>query len=220
MEKIIKSNLADIPELKLLNDNYVQWGEEWALVLKNQVKRSSDFIWRGIYKALRNQLKELTKEHCSFCDDYPVARMSKETIEHYKPKSDFPLDAYDWINLFYCCDKCQSEANKIPFVDSLKPDLTSYNFSRYFYFDLGSGEIKILENLEIENADAFNRASNFLKRYGINNNPARIQARKGLYRDICNHLKNKENDDRVRDDFCFRYIYDECFKNAVEINNV
>jgi hypothetical protein len=70
-----------------------------------------------------------------------------------------------------------------------------------------------MENLQIENPQAFENAHGFLVRYGINNDK-RPNARKGIYLDIKNHLSAKQiNDDlRERDHFKYRYIYDFCMK--------
>jgi 5-methylcytosine-specific restriction endonuclease McrA len=121
MEKITKPTVIEIPSLKALAENYIKWGEEFEQKLKNGGK-SSNFSWKGgVYKEIRDQLCSITKNHCSFCDDYPIGTQSKETIEHYFPKEKYPLLSYDWENLFYCCDKCQSEANKTLFQETLKP---------------------------------------------------------------------------------------------------
>jgi uncharacterized protein (TIGR02646 family) len=218
MEKIIKPSVTSIPDLRNLAENYVKWGQDFQKLLENGGKSSAFKFERskGLYKKMRDQLSAITKEHCSFCDSYPVGDKSKETIEHYYPKNEFPLQSYDWNNLFYCCDKCQSEANKIAFQETLKPDAFDYEFSNYFYFDLQSGELKILEHLETEFPADFEKATSFLTRYGINNNPKRNLARRILYYDIKNYFiaKNvaKEEDkaeyERMRDDFMCRYVYD------------
>jgi uncharacterized protein (TIGR02646 family) len=214
MEKISKPILTSIPALRKLAENYVKWGQDFQKLLANGGKSAAFKFERstGLYKTMRDELCAITKEHCSFCDTYPVGDKSKETIEHYYPKSDFPLQSYHWDNLFYCCDKCQSEANKMAFQETLKPDVLDYHFSNYFYFDLQSGELKVLEHLETEQPLDFEKAKSFLTRYGINNNPKRNRARISLYKDIQNHFIAKKlalnEDDRLRDDFMYRYVYD------------
>jgi hypothetical protein len=214
MEKITKTPLSDLPSLSVLADNYIQWGEEFKRHLDSGGK-SSDFGWKGgLYTEMRRQLAIITKEHCSFCDDHPIGTNSKETIEHYFPKAEFPLDAYNWANLFYCCDKCQSEANRNDFQETLKPDIETYRFSDYFYFDLGTGQLKVLESLETDNPAMFERANAFLIRYGISNNPKRNNARKHLFQILVKILPTA---DLQRDDFEYRYVYDFCveFKGFV-----
>lgn len=211
MEKINnRALIATLPSLATLSTNYKNWGAEYKLHLDSKKKQGIGFSWRmKIYEPLKAELIKLTQGHCTFCDGYPIGAESKETIEHFYPKSDFPLLAYQWTNLFYCCDKCQSEANKLPFQYTLKPDDATYSFDTYFYFDLGTGQLVVLENLEKDNPAAFQNATNFLLCYGINSNPKRNQARKDIFMDIKNHLKLDDVDNaRVRDDFKYRYVYD------------
>ncbi len=233
MEKINKRKLENIPTLQKLYDNWEKWGQDYKIFLDNGSSKSPKgvkkvgqiFSWReNIYDELRTQIqiydgKSHRDAHCCFCDGYPIGESSKETIEHFHPKADFPLLAYDWDNLFYCCDVCQSEANKIPFTYTLKPSDSDYMFDSYFYFDLGSGEVKVLENLEKDSPDEYKKGEDFLKRYGINNDKRNI-ARKNLFLDVKNFFQNQSNTDdvRIRHDFKYRFVYDFA-KKIVQLMN-
>jgi hypothetical protein len=46
-------------------------------------------------------LKNQTQDHCSFCDAFPVDPPSIPTIEHFRPKTAFPKEAFKWENLYY-----------------------------------------------------------------------------------------------------------------------
>ncbi len=209
MEKINKPPITDIPALKNLEEKWEQWGKELQDHQNSKGKRGQKFSWReGCDKDLRPLLHDLTQGHCSFCDGFPIGEVSLEPIEHYFPKAQFPLMAYQWENLFYCCDKCNSEANKTTFEYTLKPDDTDYTFSSYFYFDSDTGKITVLENLENSAPKKFNKANKFLQRYGINT-PKRNMARIHLMNDIKNFHNNKNpSDSRKRKDFKYRYIFD------------
>jgi uncharacterized protein (TIGR02646 family) len=223
MEKINKRKLKNIPTLQKLHDNWEKWGQDYKTFLdsgspkkqKDVKKVGQDFSWReNIYDELRIQIQiydgaSHRDAHCCFCDGYPIGENSKETIEHFYPKADFPLLAYDWDNLFYCCDKCQSEANRTPFTYTLKPSDSHYLFDSYFYFDLGSGEVKVVESLEKDFPDEYKKGEDFLKRYGINN-VKRNKARQYLYYDVKHFLQNQSNtgDVRIRQDFKYRFVYD------------
>jgi hypothetical protein len=116
------------------------------------------------------------------------------------------LVAYQWENLYYCCDVCQTAANHQPsFQATLRPDSLDYTFDRYFYYDNELGEVKVMENLLDEELML---AKQFLERYGIDSNPILKQVRKNEYKNIRNALQDPE-DGRTRDDFSFRWIYDE-----------
>ena len=196
MEKINRPPLSEISTLNKLEENWEEWGY--------RLKWSS--FSRKLYLELRSQLENLTLEHCSFCDNYPI---HPGTIEHYFPKKEYFCLTYYWANLFYCCFKCQLESKKYPFEYTLKPDNEGYEFEDYFYYDNDSGELRVLKNLKMETPDKYLKAQYFLKRYGINEDGKRRKKRQKLFRDILNFLKANEPDDlRTRDDFEFRYVYD------------
>lgn len=213
MEKINRKALKDIPSLKKLHENWQKWGEEFKEYQDTKNKKETKgqaFSWReSIKTSLLQELEDQTNEHCSFCDGYPIGTESLEPVEHYQPKAEFPLLAYQWENLFYCCDKCNSEANKTAFEFTLKPDQVDYEFETYFYFDSFTGRLEVLENLETEAPNKYQKATKFLERYGINT-PKRTKAREHLINDIQNFFQNLSNptDQRKRKDFKYRYVFD------------
>ena len=73
----------------------------------------------------------MTQRHCAFCDG-PLGIESRETVEHFRPKSKFPELAFAWENLFPCCDVCQSHKGERFDLHLLKPDDDDYHFERYF----------------------------------------------------------------------------------------
>jgi len=91
------------PAPKWLEEKYEEWGQAWAERYA-ETQKSSDFRWhqhKGMgYHDLVEKLSEMTKEHCSFCDAYPMGRRIQHTIEHFRPKTKWPFRAYEWENLF------------------------------------------------------------------------------------------------------------------------
>ena len=110
-------------------------------------------------------LGEIENAHCSFCDGFPVKTVSANSIEHFKPKSQFPRLAYTWKNLFYCCSKCQE--SKLEDFDRklLKPDVLNYSFEYYFQYDTKTGEV--IPNPD-RSEDDFERAEKTIELYGLN----------------------------------------------------
>ncbi len=155
------------------------------------VDRGCAFSWGQHEKVPRNHglllsLKEMTTDHCSFCDGYPFD-MSKETIEHFRPKSLFPELAYTWNNLFYACDRCQEEKGE-KFDDLLlKPDSTDYTFSRYFMVDYRTGELA--PNPTASDTDQ-QRAQITIACYGLN-----IEARNTSRRRTIKEMDRVRRDD-------------------------
>lgn len=115
------------------------------------------FSWysKACYDSTRSALLTMTQDHCAFCDGF-VGNEGRETVEHFRPKSQFPQEAFLWTNLLPCCDVCQSA--KLEKYDDLllKPDDGGYAFERYFICNYAEGElqpapgIKSLERVRAE----------------------------------------------------------------------
>ena len=123
-----------------------KWTQQWINLRKENP--SAKFPWyqadkQTAYENLLPVLKTMNQEHCAFCDGFPVDAVSNETIEHFQPKSDprFEANAYEWANLFYCCDTCQREKRSQWDDALLRPDADDYTCQRYFRFDYFTGQM-------------------------------------------------------------------------------
>ncbi len=138
MEKIDRT-----PAPAWLKEKEDEWGKTWKEKYEKTGK-SSDFCWRRHkkqgHKDLVEELSAMTHRHCSFCDAYPMEWRIKSTIEHFKPKTRFPLEAYKWENLFLCCSLCQEKGDEYD-EKLLKPDDDLYEFDRFFEIDWITGEL-------------------------------------------------------------------------------
>jgi uncharacterized protein (TIGR02646 family) len=93
-------------------------------------------------------LKALTQNHCSFCDAFPVSPPGVDTIEHFRPKAEYPSDAFRWSNLYFCCPHCQQKEGAFD-ETILSPDADDYEFDKYFRWDHTLGTLEINETAEI-----------------------------------------------------------------------
>jgi hypothetical protein len=80
---------------------YKQWGRDYAA--KRQQNPNVSFYWhqyrnRPINHILIETLEGLTANHCAFCDFWERSAQSRQTIEHFRPKSQSPKLAYVWHN--------------------------------------------------------------------------------------------------------------------------
>lgn len=119
--------------------------ENWGLAWEQLQARSGKFSWRqwdgeAVNHRLLPTLKSQTQEHCSFCDAFPVSPPSLDTIEHFRPKSAFPREAYYWPNLYFCCMHCQQKGAEFD-DDLLRPDAPDFDFDRYFSWDFTRGTL-------------------------------------------------------------------------------
>jgi uncharacterized protein (TIGR02646 family) len=141
-------------------------------------------------------LGEIENAHCTFCDAFPVQPVSADSIEHFRPKTLFPLLAYDWENLFYCCSKCQESKSEKFDENLLKPDLAEYSFEYYFQYDTKTGEI-------IPNPDRLEddsqKAEKTIELYGLNEHgrPKARQRTVRMFQDSANP---------VLDEFPYRFV--------------
>jgi uncharacterized protein (TIGR02646 family) len=133
------------------------------------------FRWRSdvCYRQLRQRLREMTQTHCAFCDGQ-LGTESRETVEHFQPKSTHPELAYTWNNLFPCCDMCQSSKREDFDPALLKPDTPDYDFSNYFVANYKTGELEPSPHAEEQDKV---RSMVTIKLYGLNL-PARKAARR------------------------------------------
>ncbi len=132
-------------EPAVLKENADKWNNQWTERCK--AAPNASFAWyvcdgRSAKYHILPTLREQTQGHCSFCDAFPVGGVSYETVEHFKPKTQFPENAYTWTNLYYCCDSCQGAKRELWDELLLRPDASDYHFSDYFEFDYTTGEIR------------------------------------------------------------------------------
>ncbi len=147
------------------------WGIRWEAALKEKAQ----FRWptlegEPVNRKLLPVLKRQVQDHCSFCDGYPISPPGLETVEHFRPKSTFPLEAYRWENLYYCCNFCQAKKGETYEECILRPDDGDYAFRRYFWFDYTTGTIEV--NRKADPQDQL-RAEATLRLYGLNDDHPR-----------------------------------------------
>lgn len=165
---------------KCLTDNYKKWGAE--LKAHWEANTHYNFHWHGVYDEIAENLFTMTNNHCSFCDIQPL-KQSGATIEHFKPKRKFPLLAYVWVNLFYCCTNCQKKRDEFDKkCKPLKPDQITYDFSDYFRLEETIEEIFIRPSLK-RSLEEQKRADETIRLYGLNKF-ARPEARKIVLEDF------------------------------------
>jgi uncharacterized protein (TIGR02646 family) len=157
-----------------------RWARGWdrRLGQSKVAGRSVKFSWPKFQKQsvrllLVESLRLMNNGRCSFCDYGPLAPCSNEPIEHFKPKSSFPLSAFAWDNLYLCCEKCQNCKNEEFHSLLLQPDQPSYVFVDYFFFDFTNGAMipsPFANPAQIESAEIT------IKMYGLNR-PERCRER-------------------------------------------
>ena len=186
-----------LEEPEFLKEKWEAWGREWEA--RHDANPKTQFHWHQVDGEPVNQkllplLKLQTQTHCSFCDIFPVSPPSLDTIEHFRPKSTFPRDAYRWGNLYFGCMHCQEKGDEFDEA-LLQPDAPEYGFDRYFRWDYTTGELKVNELASPENQ---RRGEVTIDLYRLNKGHPSLRKRE-LRR------RSQAKDDPL-DDFCYRHF--------------
>ena len=146
-----------------------------------QVRRSNAH-WDKLSPSERGRIRRALwrdfKGICGYCEkpcEPPRSSgnsINEETIDHFRPRSRFPALSFDWLNLVYCCKRCNDakssqwpelgdQANHVlragyvrfkPVAGYVNPnsavgEITAQN---YFDFDIGTGEILPADGVDDE----------------------------------------------------------------------
>lgn len=178
--------------------------KEWAA--KKLEGEGGRFRWPEVDgKSIRDHilptLREMNQGHCSFCDAGPLEAVSKEPIEHFRPKGNplFHALAFTWSNLFYCCDRCQSTKGEQWDDGLLKPDDPDFYFDDYFDFDFTTGAIEPKHSSVLHES----RANVTIRLYGLDSEIRRRQRRLELRKWIAT-----PHDERKLDEWSYRDFLD------------
>jgi uncharacterized protein (TIGR02646 family) len=123
-----------------------QWSERYSAARKRNP--SHKFQWatyegKQVNHLLLEDLVPMTSGHCSYCDTYPTDVGTIRTIDHFKPKTQYPLESYMWENLYLACVRCQSHKLESYHRDLLRPDAGDYDFNRYFLYSEKTGKLDV-----------------------------------------------------------------------------
>lgn len=133
------------PAPEFLEHNWRQWGEDYAKRLEENP--GYRFAWKKFEGVRVNHrllpvLSDMTNDHCAYCDWFPMDVGTDPTIDHFKPKSLFPREAYHWGNLYLSCRACQEKDDRNFDERVLRPDEPGYSFERYFIYNFSNGEVE------------------------------------------------------------------------------
>ena len=176
------------------------WTETFVAARRKNPKHRFSWPKPDCYQAIRKKLLVMTQAHCAFCDEV-LGTGSRETVEHFRPKSNIQFQslAYQWDNLFPCCDLCQSQKREQFEEGLLKPDEADFAFARYFVVNFKTGEIEPSPHADQPLQD---RAKITIQIYGLNL-PTRNNARKREWEHFC------RDPEPFLDDYNYRFFLDD-----------
>ena len=185
------------PEPEFLTAHGEAWGIDWE---KRRARNlGTAWTWHqvggvSVNRLLIAPLKQQTQEHCAFCDAYPFCPPSDETIEHFRPKAQFPREAYHWPNLYLCCRYCQQKEGSYS-DDMLRPDAADYQFDRYFHWDFTCGMLKVNPQAVAEDQ---RRAANTIRYFRLNEGHPLLRLRE--------QRKRMKDPEEAVEDFAYRHF--------------
>lgn len=99
-----------------LTNNSVMWTNELIkeIAAKGSFEKVDD-SYKNKYrqKDIKDALAQMYNNHCCYCESLISESLSTYgRIEHLKPKSIFPQNCYDWYNLHWSCEVCNTSYKK------------------------------------------------------------------------------------------------------------
>lgn len=167
MQKMVR---PDCPQC--LQDKSSEWNQ--AYCARREDNPAAGFRWpqwqgEPVNHILRVELSAATQGHCSYCDGgFPMGSASRDTIDHFRPKETFCAEAFDWGNLYLCCDCCQQCKGSRYSDKLLRPDADDFDFFHYFYLKHRNGEIDVSPLLT--DAEQREQARQTIRIFGLNKN--------------------------------------------------
>lgn len=183
-------------------EKWKEWTANW--IKRREKNAGAKFYWPRYPNAKGTPINQqmvpilfgVTEWHCAYCDGFPL-RNNDETIDHFRPKSKYPLLAYAWENLFPVCSACQSA--KMEQFDELllKPDEEGFDFQNYFIVDYITFEL--LPNPKATEHNKL-RAEKTIELLGLKHK-AHCTTRRHHYE----RFHNSTNP--IQDDYAYRYLF-------------
>lgn len=200
-------------------DSLKEHAEEWTKELMNEIqaKGSYDKADKNIKDKYRQEdvkrtLETMYNKHCCYCESV-IGISSYGRIEHLRPKSlpQFYELAFDWDNLHWCCEICNTSYKKarwnfqFPILDPSKDEI-----SQFLRLNLTTGEYEDIGNDR--------RAKTTIAHTGINREEL-VKARRRIIirflKDYKVHLKCGDAKafcdewEILKEDMSFPSLYDE-----------
>jgi uncharacterized protein (TIGR02646 family) len=124
---MIQVNRTETP--RILEQRSAAWLANYLTAIRNYSTNNSAENKRrkeaAEKKYQHNQIKEALASlmfhgKCAYCESQ-ILHIDYGHIEHFKPKSLFPKQIFDWLNLLLACGKCngkEHKGDKFPMIDS------------------------------------------------------------------------------------------------------
>ncbi|MEW5818376.1 MAG: retron system putative HNH endonuclease, partial [Spirochaetota bacterium] len=116
MIKILRSEEPDV-----LKNNARKWRDELIEAKTEKEKKRAEKRYN--HRQVKNSLEAMFHSKCAYCES-KITHVDYGEIEHFRPKSLFPEETFNWNNLFLSCGICngaQHKGDKFPGADQGGP---------------------------------------------------------------------------------------------------
>lgn len=125
------------------------YGEQWTRELLEQIEEKGSYAkveaeYKDRYRQedVKKSLEKMYTGHCCYCESV-IGLNTYGRIEHLKPKSlvEFHRYIFDWSNLHWCCEVCNTSYKKAKWnFEYPILDPSSDNIKEYLQMNLQTGE--------------------------------------------------------------------------------
>ena len=101
-----------MPEPAILTTKKVTWLAELmtAIASKDPIQIKACQKKYG-HKKVKDQLELMFSEKCAYCESH-INVVTTGHIEHFRPKSRFKAQTFEWLNLLLSCPNCNNKQHK------------------------------------------------------------------------------------------------------------
>lgn len=138
---------------------------------------TKEFKTHSYWRALLSKTRELYGAVCAYGCHYVPADTGVDTIEHFRPKSKYPSDAYEWSNYRFVCGRLNGRKGN--HEDVLDPFHVE---NGWFVIEFPSLLVKPAPNLE---PDLKGRVRQTCERLGLNDEGTCLKQRYKSVEDFC-----------------------------------
>lgn len=172
-----------LPEPAIITKNKATWLIDLnnAIAAKDAKKFKACQKKYG-HKQVKDQLERMFSEKCAYCESH-INVVTYGHIEHFRPKSRFKSQTFEWLNLLLSCPSCnnkQHKGDKFPSVHAggrlIDPTVEDPAIHFDFTFDATTKQA-----LAVPRTD---RGRTTAKTFGLNSRKALIKNRSSLVKKL------------------------------------
>ncbi|MGN0141603.1 MAG: retron system putative HNH endonuclease [Roseburia sp.] len=183
MRRVIRGKQPDS-----LKNHAVQWTKELLAEIKREgCYEKVEVSYKNKYNQtdVKDALRVMYKNHCCYCEGL-LGVQTYGRIEHLRPKSlpQFYDKTFDWNNLHWCCEICNTSYKKARWDDAAPIlDPTADDIQQFLMFNPDTGEYDAIGDNE--------RAKTTIDHTGMNRDKL-VEARRRMVIRLVREYQNAE----------------------------